>query len=146
MGKSTISMAIFHCYVSSPEGTMVPWPGMWDRFRIFSHAAVLADTADGTSVILDASVKNFPGWQSHWYIIGISLVLVLHHVTKTCPVTIVILLNFTWCCFPNSFYPILSFILSHVWFGKNRSFRKDPEKKLDPLGPRCWTSLGPGMP
>ena len=23
MGKSTISMAIFHCYVSSPEGNMI---------------------------------------------------------------------------------------------------------------------------
>ena len=26
MGKSTISMAIFHCYVSSPEGTIVSQP------------------------------------------------------------------------------------------------------------------------
>ena len=25
MGKSTISMAIFHCYVSSPEGTRKKW-------------------------------------------------------------------------------------------------------------------------
>ena len=25
MGKSTISMAIFHCYVSSPEGISMNW-------------------------------------------------------------------------------------------------------------------------
>ena len=63
-----------------------------ETFPNFRHAAVLADTADGTSVISDASVfKIFPDGNP----IGISLVLVLHNVTKTCPVTIVILLNLT---------------------------------------------------
>ena len=29
MGKSTISMAIFHCYVSSPDGMPVFMVGKW---------------------------------------------------------------------------------------------------------------------
>ena len=29
MGKSTISMAIFHCYVSSPEGSLIGDQNHW---------------------------------------------------------------------------------------------------------------------
>ena len=34
MGKSTISMAIFHCYASSPEGI-----DMFDNFTMFNHVS-----------------------------------------------------------------------------------------------------------
>ena len=42
MGKSTISMAIFHCYVSSPEGTHS------DMTRIRQNPTDSDEVEDGT--------------------------------------------------------------------------------------------------
>ena len=43
MGKSTISMAIFNCYVSSPEGITGFWPGTSDVWLLSGSLRVHYD-------------------------------------------------------------------------------------------------------
>ena len=75
MGKSTISMASFHCYVSSPEGTIVQFPQLellwcflfaghhpWLLLKSGAHLAAVGSLRVGSlwSVIATIGVAKHP--------------------------------------------------------------------------------------
>ena len=68
MGKSTISMAIFHCYVSSPEGTHIKI--IWEAFGVLTVVlaapATRADAADEHSTSEDVPEMLGNPWGKQW--------------------------------------------------------------------------------
>ena len=59
MGKSTISMAIFHCYVSSPEGKPVNFPNKTHPLRCGPGMATMA--AEESPPKISAKSMQWPG-------------------------------------------------------------------------------------
>ena len=60
MGKSTISMAIFNCYVSSPEGTQGMWTGsQWSFLGTDGLEVPIPYLVGGAITIL----KNISQWE-----------------------------------------------------------------------------------
>ena len=67
MGKSTISMAIFNCYVSSPEGTLSAWTALQSkrcsrrRFATWVCPRSKGTLGDGTQA------SDLPNWDQNCY-------------------------------------------------------------------------------